>query len=239
MTTVGTGERSRAWMEQGTALFLDRATALGNNELDAPTKLPGWSRRHLLAHVGFNARALQRLVQWASTGERNPMYASSEQRSAEIRDGAGWDAARLRDFVTASAAGLVKDLDELDAARWETEVVTAQGRTVTAREIPWMRTREVAIHAVDLGNGATFANLPDDLNEAIVADVVNRRSTVGKDPALELHSTTGITWTAAGMGPPVSVTGRPDQLAQWLTGRGTEHLRDSSGGAPPTLTPWL
>ena len=31
------------------------------------------------------------------------------------------------------------------------EVVTAQGRTVPATEIPWLRAREVYVHVVDLG----------------------------------------------------------------------------------------
>lgn len=230
-------DRVLTWMQQGTVLFLDRVSALDDSEFDAATRLPGWSRRHLVAHVGFNARALQRLVAWARTGERNPMYSSPEQRATEIEEGAGWDVTRLRQLVTTSAADLAADLHGLEASQWRAEVVTAQGRTVTAREIPWMRTREVAIHAVDLGNGATFSDLPRDLNEAIVDDVVTRRTGLHKDPAVELRCTTGRTWTIQGYGSPVVVEGTPDQLAQWLTGRGTEGLGEEV--AAPALTPWL
>ena len=44
--------------------------------------------RHVVAHVHYNARALRRLVQWATTGTENRMYASPEQRASEIEAGA-------------------------------------------------------------------------------------------------------------------------------------------------------
>jgi maleylpyruvate isomerase len=40
------------------------------------------------------------------------------------------------------------------------KVITAQGLTRSASEIPWMRDREVFIHAVDLGAVTAFADLP-------------------------------------------------------------------------------
>jgi maleylpyruvate isomerase len=234
---------SLAWMRQGTDLFLQAVARLDDGELDAPTELSGWSRRHLLAHLGFNARGLQRLVAWARTGEPNPMYASADQRASEIAEGATWDGPRLRRLVHDSAADLAADLGTLDDKQWHATVVTAQGRTVPATEIPWMRTREVAIHSVDLGNGTTFKDLPDDLCEAIIDDVVARRSMLRRDPALVLRSAGGRTWTIEGDGETAdvaSITGSRAQLARWLTGRGVGDLRrDVSGAPPPTLSPWL
>ena len=49
-----------------------------------PTALPGWTRKHLVAHLAGNAEALLRLLHWAGTGERTPMYTSPEQRNADI-----------------------------------------------------------------------------------------------------------------------------------------------------------
>lgn len=227
------------WMQQGTDLFSGAMSGLDDQDLSAPTELPGWSRRHVLAHVGFNALALRRLALWARTGEPHPMYASSEQRAAEIAEGATWDGARLRVFVATSAERLAADLERLDDQAWRREVVTAQGRTVPATEIPWMRTREVAVHAVDLGAGVTFDELPDDLLEALVDDVAVRRSTVGRDPALRLHSTSGRTWTIDGGGDRVDVTGTPAALARWLTGRAGGGLQTPEHRTLPSLTPWL
>ena len=218
-------------MRQGTDLFLSAMEALNDDELAEPTDLPAWTRRHVLAHVGYNARALQRLAAWARTGEPQPMYGSAEQRAAEIADGATWDGPRLRAFVRDTAADLTSRLDALDERQWAAPVVTAQGRTVPATEIPWLRTREVAIHAVDLRTGVSFDALPVDLLEALIGDVVARRSSQRRDPPMAVRSTTGRTWLIDTGADPISVTGSPAQLARWLTGRGAGDL--------PHLTPWL
>ncbi|GAB2853438.1 hypothetical protein GCM10022221_61140 [Actinocorallia aurea] len=182
---------TRDWMDTGTALFLKTLDGLSDAEFDAPSALPGWTRKHLVAHVHYNAEALRRLVGWAATGIESRMYAGPEQRGAEIEAGARLEAARLREMVHASAAALAADMDTLSDDAWKSPVVTALGRTVPASETPWMRTREVSIHAVDLAAGASFADLPQDVNAAIAAD------------ALATHASRG----------------HAADLAAWLTGR--------------------
>jgi maleylpyruvate isomerase len=183
-----------AWMQQGTKLFLTALSGVPDAGLDQPSGLPGWSRRHVVAHVHFNAEALRRLVGWAATGIENPMYSSPGQRAAEIEHGAATSAPQLRRLVADSAGRLAEELLALPAGAWDAEVVTAQGRRVPASDIPWLRTREVTVHAIDLRAGATLADLPDDLTEALLFDVVRRRTSRGEGAA----------------------------LATWLTGRSTE-----------------
>jgi uncharacterized protein (TIGR03083 family) len=192
--------RSREWLTDTTTLFLGGLDKLSDADLDAPTGLPGWTGRHLVAHVHFNALALGRLVSWAATGTENRMYPSMERRNAEIAEGAGLPAADLRRLVHASAEELTVALDALPAEAWAHEVVTAQGRTVPATEIPWMRARELAVHAVDLGAGATFADLPDDLVTALLTDVVTKRVAGGEGPGLAAWLT-GRTAEAPAIGP--------------------------------------
>lgn len=182
---------TRDQMEQGTKLFLRAVGSLDDEALDAPTALPGWTRGHVIAHVHYNAGALRRLLHWARTGEETPMYSGPGQRAAEIEGGASLPADELRALVRESAETLATDLDAMPAAAWTNTVRTAQGRSVSATEIPWMRTREVAVHAVDLCAGITFDDLPDDVNAALVLDVAKKRIAAGE----------------AGV------------LAQWMTGR--------------------
>jgi uncharacterized protein (TIGR03083 family) len=189
-------------MDLGTRLLLDTVDGLGDADFDVSTALPGWTRRHVIAHVHYNAEALRRLVSWARTGERCPMYESAEQRAAEIESGARMPAEWLREHVHTSARELSADLDALPEAAWYAEVVTAQGRTVPATEIPWMRTREVAVHAIDLDAGVDFTDLPDTLNAALVTDAVARRFTNGHAPALARW----LTGRAA----------QPPELGPWL-----------------------
>lgn len=190
----------RDWMDHGTKLFLGAVAGLDEASFDAPTALPGWTRRHVVAHVHFNALALRRLVSWARTGVESLMYAGPEQRAQEIETGAALPARELRRLVEWSAEDLANDLDDLTPDQWRHEVVTAQGRTVPASEVVWMRTREVAVHAVDLGTGLDFADLPDDLNAALVADAAARRSKSGEAATLA-RWLTGRTPEAPVLGP--------------------------------------
>jgi maleylpyruvate isomerase len=82
-------EQTLAWMHEGTERLLADVAGLTDKALDGPTALPGWTRRYLLSHVAANAGALRNLVHWARTGEERRMYASGEQRDADIAAGAG------------------------------------------------------------------------------------------------------------------------------------------------------
>ncbi|MEV0154683.1 maleylpyruvate isomerase N-terminal domain-containing protein [Micromonospora sp. NPDC050686] len=166
---------SLMWVEHGTELLAAQVAALDEQEMTAPSALPGWTRKHLVAHVAANADALGNLVHWARTGERRPMYASMDQRNADIEAGAKLSATQLATWLNGSARNLAAAMDALTSDQWRAEVVTAQGRTVSAREIPWLRAREVCVHAVDLGTGLTFADLPDGFLSALVVDIQAKR----------------------------------------------------------------
>jgi maleylpyruvate isomerase len=157
---------------RGTAYFAQRLAELSDDDLDGDTLLAGWSRRHLLAHVGYNAAALCRLLDWAATGVETPMYASPEQRRHEIDEGATLSAAALRNLFDHTVARLDEKWRHLPASAWSTQVRTAQGRLVPASETAWMRTREVWIHAVDLDNGGRFGDFPDIVLDSLLADIV-------------------------------------------------------------------
>ncbi|MGW9214263.1 maleylpyruvate isomerase N-terminal domain-containing protein [Embleya sp. NPDC055664] len=95
--------RALRWTGIGTARFLDACTAFDEAAFDARTPLPGWTRRHLVAHVAGNADALGNLVRWAATGEPTPMYASADERRAGIERGATMTGAELTAWATRSA----------------------------------------------------------------------------------------------------------------------------------------
>ncbi|MFC4004809.1 maleylpyruvate isomerase family mycothiol-dependent enzyme [Prauserella oleivorans] len=200
MTTSRATTATRTWMDESTALLLRTVDSLSEADFDAPSALPGWTRRHLVAHVHFNAEALRRLVSWARTGVENPMYPSVDHRNAEIEQGATLPPERLRELVHGSAAALAADLDALPDAAWRNEITTRQGRTIPATEIPWMRAVEAAVHTVDLGVGVDFADLPGDFVHALVEDTLAARLAQGHGPDLA-RWLTGRTSTAPALGP--------------------------------------
>lgn len=222
-----TFEDAMRWARHGTELFLKAADGF-----DGPSALPGWTRGHVTAHVAANADALGNLVHWAATGEPTPMYSSPEERQAGIDQGALLSPAELTAWLHRSADTLATAMDALDDDRWQSRVVTAQGRTVPATELPWMRAREVCVHAVDLGTGVTFADLPPDFLSALCDDVVSKRSTSPGGPALFLTAP-GTRWELPGTGEPAQLAGELPEITAYLTGR-AHHLPDA-----PMLGPWL
>jgi maleylpyruvate isomerase len=222
-------------MDDGTRKLLADVAALGDGELAAPTALPGWDRRDLLSHVAANAGALRNLVHWARTGEERRMYSSAEQREADIAEGARLPAAELTAWVESSARELAADLATLPGPAWDAQVITAQGVARPASEIPWMRGREVYVHAIDLGAGTTWADLPPEFLAELLTDVTARRSSQGGGPALAVAATdTGHAWQVAGTGTALPVNGALADLAAYLTGRQAPGLPSA-----PALPAWL
>ncbi|MGW0948094.1 maleylpyruvate isomerase family mycothiol-dependent enzyme [Streptomyces sp. NPDC002623] len=233
---------ARRWTRAGTDLLVHTAAQLDERAYDAPSRLPGWSRKHVVAHVAANADALANLVHWAATGTPTPMYASPEERAAGIREGSRQPGARLTEWLRLSCDALEKAMEALDAGRWAAQVLTAQGRTVPAAEIPWLRTREVWVHAVDLGSGPGFAALPADLLTALCDDIVAKRG-IAPGPGVLLEPTdTPARWQLPGppdeAGETVTVMGPLAEITAYLAGRG-HGATTAEGAAVPALPAWL
>jgi maleylpyruvate isomerase len=208
-----TATDARRWAAAGTALVDDAVRDLSDDGVQAPSALPGWTVGQLLAHVAANADALLNLVRWASTGVETPMYASAQARDAAIERARDLGADDLRSWFAASSAGLAAGLDALTDEQWQAEVTTIQGRTLPATEIPWLRAREVCVHAVDLGRA--FADLPADFLEALVDDICLKRGLTRADL------------------PAGALPNRLPDVAAWLADR------PHGLAAAPDLGPWL
>ncbi|TYB44131.1 maleylpyruvate isomerase family mycothiol-dependent enzyme [Actinomadura chibensis] len=224
---------ARRWTSVGTRLLLNAATGLDETAFAAPSPLPGWTRKHVAAHVAANAEGLGNLLHWAATGEPTPMYASLEERNAGIERGAALGRTELVGWLRNSAVELDAAMSALTPEQWAREVVTAQGRAVPATEVPWLRAREVCVHAVDLDAGVGFADLPAGFLTALCEDVAGRRRT-RPGPWVVLTATdSGDRWELPGDGAPAHVSARLPDVAAYLTGRAA-----ALPGAP-ALPDWL
>lgn len=173
------------------------------------------------------------------------MYSSREERAQEIEASAGLPADRLRDDLTRTAAELDEALAALDENAWRARVRSALGRDMPASGIPWLRIREVWLHAVDLGADAGVADIPADVADLLLDDASAFLSKREGCPSVELTPTDrGRRWS---LGPDeeeaVVVSGTASELLAWLVGRsgGTRLSGRRSGrsAALPELSTWL
>ncbi len=226
---------------RGQAYFSRALNELRTDELDAPSLLPGWSRRHVVAHVGLNARALTRLTEWAATGVETPMYASPAERDAEIELAATLPARALRNLSAHAAVHLDVEWRDLAPEAWDATVRTALGREVPARETVWMRTREVWVHAVDLDAGCSFRQFPPELVDALLRDVLAawRRRGLADVPPVVLEPADRPAGAPVAVRDAVRLRGRAADLAQWATGRGSHGVTTATGAPVPPPPRWL
>ena len=225
--------RTLPWMRAGTERFFALVGRLSDIELAEPSTLPEWSRAHVVAHMARNAEALLRLVTWARTGVETPMYPNREARAADIAASAEHPPARLRAELTATAADLDAALAALTPEQWTAQVRSALGRPLPAAQVPWMRVREVWLHAVDLGAGAEVADVPDGVVDLLLDEVTGTLSAADGCPAVTLAPTDRARRWQLGTGDPAAVVAAPAAtLVGWLTGRTTLP-------GTPELPPWL
>ncbi len=227
------------WVISGTSLFQMALDAVPDDDLPTATDLPGWTRAHVVAHVSSNADALMNLVHWARTGEPTPMYSSAEQRAHDIETGAALEAEQLRVWNATSAARLTRALLELTEAQWKAAVTTAQGREVTAHEIPWLRCRELFVHAIDLNSTVSWSDVPADFIYRLLDEAASRRSSLKQLDAINLRATDAAWHWPSEPFIQAPVASRPlATLAAWLTGRTTDlHTRNNPD--LPELPAWL
>ncbi len=226
---------------RGQAYFSRKLNELDDGEFDEESGIEGWSRGHVIAHVGYHARGLARMVESAATGADIAMFDSTAQFLDEVEYGATLVPFALRNLSDHAAVHLTVEWRDLDDDRWGAAAAVRPGRVVPIASTPIMRAFETWIRAVDLRNGGTFAEFPDVLVDRILAEVVSDWRSAGDlqlllrpiDRQQEQTST-----AAAGRGLPV-VTGTARDLARWATGRGAGPSVACAGGALPEPPLWL
>lgn len=223
---------SNEWWTSGERTVGRLIEDLADDELAAPSALPGWSRAHVVAHLARNADALVNLLDWARTGVETPMYPSREARDAGIEVTVAQPAVELRADYGAACARFAEAVQATPDAAWTATVRNMQGRELPATDVPWMRAKEIWVHGVDLAAGLTFAELPVDFCVALVDDVHGLFAVRGEAPDVTLVATdVERTWGSGA----AQVQGPACALAAWLTRGDASGLR----GTPPKPPRWL
>jgi maleylpyruvate isomerase len=229
-----------ALRESTVALLRDvEAQRWTDDEVRAPSLLPGWTRGHVLAHIARNADGISRTLSGALRGERVPRYpGGTATRNADIEAGATRGFVELAADVRESA----ERLDRLFAAVADADGWDLPTDDRPARDYVVGRWREVEIHRVDLAGAYTADQWPAEfvaylLPEA-VGDVTDKSTASLRLEVTAQGSVTdlgGRVWTT-GTGDRTDVTGPDWALLAWLIGRPAataDALNDT-----PDVPPW-
>ncbi|NEC66669.1 maleylpyruvate isomerase family mycothiol-dependent enzyme [Streptomyces sp. SID9727] len=220
-----------AALREATDRLLGATEGLSDAALSEPSRLPGWSRGHVIAHVSRNADALANVLRGL------PMYADSETRDRDIeRDAPRTHVAQLAD-LTASAARFVEAAAE--PGDWSRTVTLRNGVTDSASRVPFRRRVEVELHHVDLGVGYELEDLPDEFTAREIDFLAERFAGHPEVVSTAVADDTGRVWTTGGgaEGGPVGVRGTAPELLGWLSGRRDGSALRVEGGPLPALPP--
>lgn len=213
-----------------------------------PSRLPGWSRAHLVTHLARNADAMVNLLTWARTGVEHAAYASQADRDADIVEGAVRPHQLLLEDLGAASERFADAAGSVPDSAW-TATVTNNLKDVSfqAAEIPWLRLTEAWLHLVDLDVGVDVTAIPDELVEELVNEAVRgyrgRAEVPGFIVDAGLPDGRRRSWqVGAGAadepGRRPAVRGDGVALLGWLTGRGDGDGLTGDLSVLPELPAW-
>lgn len=201
-----------------------------DEDLKAPSLLPGWSRAHVVAHLARNADGLGNLVAWAQTGTMRSMYTSARERAVGIARTAELPGSRLRHEYLRAVDDLGQALEVLTPEQWGRVIQWRHERGPgTAQGICLLRWAEVEIHHADLDAGYRHTDWPAAFVTTMLPRVVEEREVKGLGTPVTLAPAGSDELPMCGGG--VRVTEEAAALLGWLLGR--LELPDA-----PHLPPW-
>jgi maleylpyruvate isomerase len=199
------------------------AARLSVDEVRAPSKLPGWTRGHVLTHIARNAGAHVGMLTGVLEGERVPQYpGGAEQRAADIEAGAHRPVPEIVRDLCETGEALSSVWRRMTPAAWAVPVTSLAGE-IPAWRTAWSRWREVEIHWVDLDVGVVPDDWSSDFVQLAAAEQAAKladRLPAGAAALLDATDT-GRSWRVGPDGghPMYVVEGTTAQLLGWLLGR--------------------
>jgi len=219
-------------LRRETDMFLATIESLADDEMPAPSLCEGWSRAHVIAHLASNGRTLVKLIDWATSGQEEKLYASPQARTEEINAFAALPRKELIEAFRESAAYFAEQSMRL-TGELAVEEVGLSGKRLPSTSIVALRIAEVVVHHQDLDTAWTIGEAdPDSVLDALEAAVRTMRA---KDsPGMTLATEEGEEWVV-GDGA-LRVASDREGLLEWLARGQGRHVE--ADGPLPVLPSW-
>lgn len=207
------------------------AAKLTDGDLRGPSRLQGWTRGHVLAHLVRNADSCWNLLEWARTGAEYPQYPSDAARDAGVEASSGRPIDELRAELRISVERLALQAGTMPGDAWQRMIRARAGWAHPAWYALNRRWREIEAHHADLHFGYTFTDWSPAYVRWELADTLAAIKLDGGLAAGRVRATDLDVDVRLGDGPEISGSGH--ELLGWLTGRdGTASARW------PAAPPW-
>ncbi|PJJ45396.1 maleylpyruvate isomerase [Glutamicibacter mysorens] len=219
-------------LSRETAMMSATIETLSTEKMAAASLCEGWSRAHVIAHLVSNGRSLVKLIDWATSGEPQELYASRAARDAEINELAALPREELVKKFQDAAAYFAEQCERL-SGDLAVEEVDLHGKIIPATSIVALRIAEVVIHHHDLDTAWTIEEAdPDSQENAVEAAVRTMR--VKNAPGMTLVTEEGDEWVI-GDGA-LKVRSDREGLIEWLARGQARHIE--ADGPIPELPAW-
>ena len=219
-------------LSRETGMMLATIDTLSDAEMAAPSLCEGWSRADVIAHLASNGRTLVKLIDWATSGEPQQLYASPEARNEEISALAGLPREELINNFREAAEFFAEQSDRL-TGELAIDEVDLHGKVIPATSIVALRISEIVVHHHDLDTAWTIAEAdPDSQLNAVEAAVRTMRAK--NAPGMSIETEEGDAWVV-GDGS-LKIRSDREGLIEWLA-RGQGRYIEADGPLP-VLPTW-
>lgn len=232
-----------AELHKAAAAVTSTAAKLTDEDVLAPSALPGWTRGHVLAHLTGISNAMARQLEYAGRHETVDLYdGGQEGRNKAISIAAGHDAATHQADLQAALDRALAAFDTLehpgsDGAGWQAPISYRGGVVLDGGLALW---RELVIHASDLGTGLGPETWSRQFCEHLF-DFLSARVPPADRLILQPLGLPPVSIGSGGRSTVVS--GMITDIAAWLAGRepslGSLRASAAADGVDlPELLPW-
>lgn len=237
MTAI-TPDALLAELHKAADVAASQAGKLADDDVAAPSTLPGWTRGHVLAHIAGISNAMARQLEFAARRETVDLYDGGQDgRTKAIEMAAGHTLAQHREDLDLALERVLRAFDSLDADAWRVPISYRGGVVLDGGFALW---RELVIHTSDLSTGLGPETWSRTFCEQLF-DFLAARVPEGQKFVLQ---PLGLPPVTIGTGNRSTViNGMLTDIAAWLAGREPSlgSLRASAAADDvdlPELLPW-
>lgn len=237
MTAI-TPDALLAELHKAADVVASQAGKLAEEDVAAPSLLPGWTRGHVLAHLAGISNAMARQLEFAGRGETVELYDGGfEGRTKAIEMAAGHTLEQHHADVDSALERALRAFDALDAGAWQVPISYRGGVVLDGGLALW---RELVIHASDLNTGRGPESWSRPFCEHLF-DFLAARVPEGQRFVLQPLGLPPVTIGTGNRS--IVINGMLTDIAAWLAGRepslGSLRASAAADGVDlPELLPW-